>query len=108
MLGSLRALRSIASAWIKRYGIGARSGCNHPLALTQNRRCHHPKHAAHSIVVEFHVSTAAALLFLLGSLLRVSFRVVLTPAPEKQWWLGRGVFRCRSCAIIYPAFRQSS
>jgi Transposase DDE domain group 1 len=24
---------------------------------------------------------------LLGSLLRVSFRVVLTPAPEKQWWL---------------------
>jgi hypothetical protein len=39
---------------------------------------------AHSIVVEFQLATATALLLLLGSLLRVSFRVVLPPAPEKQ------------------------
>src|SRR5260221_10526448 len=91
-----------------RYAIGPGSGWNHPLAPTENRRGHHPKHPTHSIVVEFQLPTATALLLLLGSLLRVSFRVVLTPAPEKQWWLRRGGFRCRSCGIIYPAFRQNS
>jgi hypothetical protein len=87
-------------ALVKRYAIGACSGWNHPLAPTENRRGHHSKHPAHSIVVEFQLPTATALWLLLGSLLRVSFRVVLTPAPEKQWWLRRGVSRCRFCGII--------
>jgi hypothetical protein len=37
-------------------------------------------------VVEFQLPSATALLLLLGSLLRVSFKVVLTPAPEKRLW----------------------
>src|SRR4029077_2437522 len=84
------------------------SGWNHPLAPAQNRRGHYPKHPAHPIVAEFQLPTATALLLLLGSLLRVSFSVVLTPAPEKQWWPWRGVSRCRSCGIILPAFGQTS
>jgi hypothetical protein len=69
------------------------------LAPAQNRRGHYLKHPAHPIVVEFQLPTATALLLLLGSLLRVSFSVVLTPAPEKPWWLWRGVSRRRSCGI---------
>src|SRR5258707_1038412 len=90
-----------------RYAIGPGSGWNHPLAPTENRRGHHPKHPTHSIVVEFQLPTATALLLLLGSLLGVSFRGGLPPAPKKQGWLGPGVFRCRPCGIIYPAFRQN-
>jgi len=37
----------------------------------------------------------------------VSFKAVLTPAPEKQWWLRWGVFRCRSCGIISPLFGKT-
>src|SRR5258707_10551690 len=90
-----------------RYAIGPGSGGIHPLAPTENRRGHHPKHPARSIVVEFQLPTATALLLLLGSLLRVSFKAVLTPAPEKQWWLRWGVFRCRSCGIISPLFGKT-
>src|SRR5260370_22577611 len=90
-----------------RYAIGPGSGWNHPLAPTENRRGHHPKHPAHPIVVEFQLPTATALLLLLGSLLRVSFKVALTPAPEKQWWLWRGVCRSRSDRIISPLFGET-
>jgi hypothetical protein len=81
----LEALRRLG---LKRYPVGACSGWNHPLAPTENRRGHHPKHPARSIVVDFQLPTATALLLLLGSLLRVSFRVVLTPAPENNGGFG--------------------
>jgi Transposase DDE domain group 1 len=70
-------------ALVKRYAIGACSGWNHPLAPTENRRGHHSKHPAHSIVVEFQLPTATALLLLLGSVLRVSLQSGADPGTRK-------------------------
>jgi len=71
------------------------------LRPTENRRGHHPKHPARSIVVEFQLPTANSSFAPAWFTSTGELQSGADPGTrKKQWWLRRGVFRCRSCGII--------